>query len=126
MLAASGRSAGKGIVMVKNIEDMQKLGKNNVDATLKSFGVLSKGMQAIAVEMADYSKKAFEDGSAAAEKLIGAKTLEKAVEVQSDYVKTAYAGFVTQAAKLGERYADLAQEAYKPFESFMAKAAPAK
>ena len=73
--------------MVKNIEDMQKFGKDNMDATMKSFGALSKSMQAIAVEMADYSKKIFEQGTAATEKLIGAKSLEKAIEVQSDYAK---------------------------------------
>ena len=45
--------------MVKNIEDMQQFGKDNMDATMKSFGSLSKSMQAIAVEVADYSKKMF-------------------------------------------------------------------
>jgi phasin family protein len=109
--------------MVKNFEDMQKLGKDNMDATLTSLGVLSKGFQTIAVEMADYTKKAFEDGTAAAEKLFGAKSLDKAVEVQSDYVKAAYEHFVTQATKFGELYAGLAQEAYKPFEANMTKAA---
>ena len=74
--------------MVKNIEDMQQFGKDNMDATMKSFGSLSKSMQAIAVEVADYSKKMFENSTAATEKLIGAKSLEKAVEVQSDYVKS--------------------------------------
>ena len=48
--------------MVKNIEDIQQFGKDNMDATMKSFGSLSKSMQAIAVEVADYSKKVFEDG----------------------------------------------------------------
>ena len=86
--------------MVKNLEDMQKFGKDNVDATLKSFGVLSKSLQTIATEMADYSKKAFEEGAAATEKLIGAKSLDKAFEVQSDYVKNSYEGFVAQATKL--------------------------
>jgi len=28
--------------MVRNIDEMQKLGKDNMDATLKSFGALSK------------------------------------------------------------------------------------
>jgi Phasin protein len=69
--------------MVKNIEDMQQFGKDNMDATMKSFGSLSKSMQAIAVEVADYSKKMFENSTAATEKLIGAKSLEKAVEVQT-------------------------------------------
>jgi len=108
--------------MVKNFEDVQKLGKDNMEATLNSFGVLSKGFQAIAVEMADYTKKAFEDGTAAAEKLFGAKSLDKAVEVQSEYVKASYEHFVAQAAKVGELYAGVAQEAYKPFEAYMAKA----
>jgi hypothetical protein len=83
-------------------------------------------VQAIAVEMADYSKKAFEDGAAATEKLFGAKSLEKAVEVQSDYFKTAYEGLMSQSAKLGALYTDMAQEAYKPFESYVSKAAAVK
>src|ERR1700704_5763452 len=111
--------------MVKNLEDMQKFGKENVDATLKSFGVLSQSAQAIAVEVADYSKKAFEEGAAATEKLIGAKSLDKVIEVQTSYLKSAYEGFLSQSAKLGELYAGLAQETRKPFESYV-KAASAK
>jgi hypothetical protein len=105
---------------------MQQFGKDNMEATMKSFGALSKSMQAIAVEMADYSKKVFEQGTAATEKLIGAKSLEKAFEVQSDYAKTAYEGFVAEATKLGELYTDLAKEAYKPFEGQWGRAASVK
>lgn len=112
--------------MVKNIEDMQQFGKDNMDATMKSFGSLSKSMQAIAVEVADYSKKMFENSTAATEKLIGAKSLEKAVEVQSDYVKSSYESFVAEATNLGELYADLAREVYKPFESQFGKVVTAK
>jgi hypothetical protein len=114
--------AGKGTIMVKNFEDIQKLGKENVEATMTSFSAVSKNAQAIAVEIADYTKKAFEDGTAATEKLIGAKSLDKVIEVQSEYAKKAYEGFVAQSAKLGELYAGLAQEAFKPFESYVAKA----
>jgi hypothetical protein len=117
---------GKVNDMVKNIDEVQQFGKDNMDATLKSFGMWSKSMQAIAIELADYSKRAFEQGTAATEKLIGAKSLDKAFEVQSDYVKNSYEGFVAQATKLGELYADLAKEAYKPFESQFGKIASAK
>ncbi len=108
--------------MVKNFEDLQQVSKENVDIALKSIGALSKGSQAIAVEVADYSKKAFEDGTAALEKLFGVKSLEKAIEVQTEYAKTAYEGFVAKASKIGELYADLAKETYKPFETLMTKA----
>jgi len=117
------RDAGReGITMVKNFEDLQLVGKENVDLALKSMGAMSKGAQAIAVEVADYSKKAFEDSSAALEKLFGVKSFEKAIEVQTEYAKTAYEGFVAKASKIGELYADLAKESYKPFESMIAKA----
>ncbi|MCZ7657260.1 MAG: phasin family protein [Xanthobacteraceae bacterium] len=108
--------------MLTNLDDMQKLGKDNMDVALKQFGAVSKGFQAIATEVADYSKKSFEQSTAAFEKLMGAKSLENAVEIQSAYVKTAYEGFVAEATKLGELYTDLAKETYKPFENLAAKA----
>jgi phasin family protein len=111
--------------MLKNMDEMQKFGKDNVEATMRSFGAASRSYQAIVAEMTNFSKKSFEDSSAAMERLLGAKTLEKAIEVQSEYVKTAYEGLVTQATKLGELYADLAKEAYKPFEGYLAKVTPA-
>src|SRR5712671_3352286 len=98
--------------MVRNIDEMQKLGKDNMDATLKSFGA--------------FSKKVFEQSTAATEKLMGAKSLEKAIEVQTDYAKSSYETFVAEATKLGELYADLAKEAYKPFESQFGKVASVK
>jgi hypothetical protein len=110
--------------MVKNFDEMQKFGKDNMDATLRSFGALTKSAQAIVIEMADYSKKSFEDGTRTLEKLLGAKSLEKAIEIQTDYAKTSYEAFVAEATKIGELFADLAKESYKPFESYLAKAAP--
>jgi phasin family protein len=114
------------MTMLKNFDEMQKFGKDNMDATMKAIGAASKGFQAIAAEVTNYSKKSFEDGTAAMERLMGAKSLEKAVEVQSEYVKTAYEGFVAEATKLGELYADLAKESYKPFEGYLAKVTPGK
>ena len=108
--------------MVKNLEDLQLAGKENMDLAMKSMGALSKGAQAIAVEVADYSKKAFEDSTAAMEKLFGVKSLDKAIEVQTEFAKTSYEGFVAKATKIGELYADLAKESYKPFETLFAKA----
>jgi hypothetical protein len=107
--------------MLKNFDELQKLGKDNMDIAMKTLGVTSKSVQAIAAEVADYSKKSFEEASAAAEKLLGAKSFEKAIEIQTDYAKTAYEGFVAGATRIGELYADLTKETYKPFESYLGK-----
>jgi hypothetical protein len=112
--------------MIKNFDEIQNASKESMDATMRSFGALSKTSQAIAAEVADYSKKSFEDGTRVLEKLLGARSLDKAIEIQTDYAKTAYEGFVAQATKIGELYADLAKETYKPFEAYVAKVSPAK
>ena len=112
--------------MMKNMEDVQKMSKDSMDATMKSLDTLSKATQVIATEVADYSKKSFEDSRKVMEKLLGVKSIEKAIEIQTDYAKTAYEGFVAQATKVGELYADLAKETFKPFEAYAAKASPAK
>lgn len=118
----SQRKSLEGIMAVNTIEDAQKMGRENMDLALKSFGSVSKGMQAVAVEVADYSKKSFEDGSALVEKLVGAKTVEKAIEIQSAFFKTSYDTYVARATKIGELYASIAKESYKPVETAFAKA----
>ena len=107
-------------------DDMQKFSRDSMDMALSSFGAWTKGTQAIATEVADFSRKSVEGSKAAWEKLAGAKTLEKAIEVQSEYVKSAYESYVAEATKLGELYLDLAKEAYKPFEGVLAKASAVK
>ena len=110
----------------KTIDDMQKFGKESMETSMNSLTTLSKGVQALAVESVDYTKKAFEDGTAAMEKLFGAKSVEKAMEIQQEYAKSAYEAFVAQATKISELYVDLAKEAYKPYEGYLAKMTPAK
>jgi phasin family protein len=107
-------------------DQMQKFGKDSMAVAMASLGAWTKNAQAIASEVADYSKRSFEDSTAAWEKLMGAKSLEKAVEVQSQYLKSSYEDFVAQSTKLGELYVDLAKEAYKPFEGVLTKAAVLK
>jgi hypothetical protein len=124
-VSRGGAQRVEGNDMIQQFETMQKASKDNVDAALKAFGATSKGVQAIAVEATDYAKKSFENGTATLEKLAGVKTLDKAVEIQADYVKTAFEGYVAQVSKMGELFTAIAKDAYKPFEGIVAKATPA-
>jgi len=98
----------------KIADDFQKVGKDSFDAAVRSYGDVNKGFQAIVAEVTNYSKKAFEDGTRAFEQLVGAKSVEQAVEIQSQYVKNAYEAHIAQMTKLGEMYISLAQNAFKP------------
>ncbi len=112
--------------MIQQFDHFQKFGQENLDAVVKTFGAVSKGAQTIAVEVTDYTKKSFEQSTATFEKLVGAKSLDKALEIQTDYLKNAYEGFVAQTNKVGELYAAVAKEALKPFEGLVAKPIAAK
>lgn len=105
--------------MIKNFDDIQKLSQSNMDATMKMMGDWNKGWQAIAAEMSDYTKRSFEDSTATFEKLLGAKSMEQAVEIQTSYMKRSYEEWMQQVNKLGGMYTSFAKEAYKPAERFL-------
>jgi hypothetical protein len=102
-------------------EDMQKFGKDSVEMALTSLSAWTRNAQAIAVEMADFSQKSLAGSAAAWEKLMEAKSLEKAVEVQGEYLKSSYEDFVAQATKVGGLCVDLARDACKPFQDVLAQ-----
>ncbi len=69
--------------MVK-VEDIQNYGKEHLETVAASASNLQSGVQAIATAYGDYAKKSFEDTKSFVEKLSGVKSLDKAVEAQSD------------------------------------------
>jgi hypothetical protein len=103
-------------------DEVQRVGKDGLDAAVSSFGEANKAFQAIAAEVTAYSKKAFEDGTHAFEQLLGAKSFEQVIEIQSQYAKKAYDTYIAELSKLGEMYAGLTRNAYKPVEQTAAKA----
>ncbi len=100
-----------------------KAGEAALDMTLNALGLWTKSAQAIAIEVIDYTTKSAESSAAAWERLVGAKSLESAFEVQSQFARSAYEEFVAEAAKLGELYVEFAREAYAPLRTAFAEPA---
>ena len=100
-------------------EDFQNLSKHQVEAMTAFASTMTKSLQEIAAETADYSKHAIASNSETVEKLLGAKSVETAMQIQSEYAKTAYEGFVTRATKITEIVGRLASEAIKPAQNAM-------
>jgi hypothetical protein len=105
----------------------QEDGNEQINATNTSFAsstTFPAGFQAIATAYGDYTKRSFEDTRAFVERLTGVKSFEKAIEIQTEFAKTAYETFVTESQKIGALYGDLAKQSYKPFGSFGARTTP--
>ena len=104
-------------------DEFQRVSKNGFDTSVRSLSEMSKGFEAIRATMMDYTKKSFEDGTRAFEQLAGAKSIEQAWEIQSQYAKKAFEAYAAQASKIGEMYVDLARSAYQAVEQAVAKTA---
>ena len=106
-------------------KDFQKVSKDNYDTVLRSYGDAQRGFQEIGTHFTAYSKQAFAEATSTFEKLAGAKSLEHAVEIQSQYAKKAYESWVAEVTKIGEMYTSVARDAYKPVEKAVQKTAAA-
>jgi hypothetical protein len=103
--------------MSNAFDPIQTFGKDNVDVAMKAADAVAKGFQTLASEAADYSKRSYEAGTAAFEKLSQTKSIEAAVAVQSDFVKAAYEGYVGQVTRFGAIVADMSKAAAEPYQS---------
>src|SRR5215813_10332595 len=86
--------------MMFKVEDIQNYGKEQYETVLASASSVQSGLSAIAAAYGDYSKKSYEDAKSFVEKLSGVKSLDKAIEAQSEYAKTSYETFVADAQKI--------------------------
>ena len=108
--------------MINSFQDFQKISQTGMDGYLRMMGDWNKNWQTIAAEMTDYSKRAFEDGTATFEKLVAAKSVEQAMEIQSNYAKRAYEDYMHQMSKIGAMSQSFATEAFKPVEKVFPEA----
>ena len=99
-------------------------GNKQSDPAAASGNALSVDFQTLATAYGNYTKKSFEQTQAFVEKLSGVRSLDKAVEIQTEFAKQAYETFVTESQKIRELYRGLAKQHLRPFEGIAAKKNP--
>ena len=105
--------------MTKAFDSIQHAGNEQLDAVttkLPSFGTI---LEEIFTEGTDYAKKSMDKRTAFVEKLLGAKSLDAVIQIQSEYARTSYTAFAAQATKMGELYSNLAKACFNPTELTM-------
>jgi len=103
--------------MMNGIDNVQKVGRENMDRALQSFSALSRSWQHIATETADLAKQSFEQSASQFERVLAAKSFQDAFEAQADFVKTSYDKALDNTARVGELYLGLVKDVAKPFET---------
>jgi hypothetical protein len=69
-------------------------------------------LQTIENAYRDYTKKSFQETRSFVEKLMSVQSFDKAIEVQTEFARQAYANFVVESQKICELYSELAKQIF--------------
>jgi phasin family protein len=98
-------------------EEMTELSKGNVEAFVASTKVVAKGLETVGQEVAEYSRKSFEDASAALKSFTEVKSATDFFRLQSDFARSQFDGLVAESSKLSETMIKLAGDVAEPLAS---------
>ena len=88
--------------------------KESLNALMASAGAFSKGVEKLTAESASFSNAAFEDTAATAKAATAAKTLQEAIELNSDFMKSAVEKNLGQINKVADIWSATAKDAVEP------------
>jgi len=101
---------------------VEELAREELKAADAAARPISESVQLFAAEAKNYARTYFEGRAAFSAALLGAKTLDAAVQMQTSYAISAYARFLAHLLKVGGLYGTLLGAALKPVEKVTAKA----
>ena len=79
------------------------------------------GIQNIMNAYADYTWKSLQESRFFVERLMGVRSLDQAIEVQSDFARSAYANLVAESQKICGLYVEWARQIFRPWEVLAAR-----
>lgn len=100
--------------LAKGMSDVTELQKGSMEALLASAGSLTRGVEKAAAEQSAYLRTAYEDGLAAVKATASSKSLQEAVEVQTDFLRSAVEKNLGQLSKMADLWLEASNEAAKP------------
>ena len=85
-------------------QDYQNAAAAGLELSNRSVSEFNRGLQEIADEMTDYSKKSLEEVVRAWQRLLDARMFGRLVEIQTRYLQNAYEAYASEASRVGELY----------------------
>ncbi|TRW17077.1 phasin family protein [Glacieibacterium frigidum] len=107
---------------MKSLDEMTAMARGNVEALLASTKAATTGLESIAHQVADFSRKSFEETTAAARAMTTVKTPNELMQLQNDFAKTQFDAAISEMSKLSETLVKLAGEVFEPVQNRVAVA----
>jgi Phasin protein len=87
---------------------------------IRAHAPQTAGAQAIALAYGEYAQNSWAAGGFLVERLIAARSLNEAMEIQGEFAKQSYVNFFAQSQKIWELYGEWVQQFFRPFDKFAA------
>ena len=103
--------------LFKGYDQFSTVGKDSVDAYVKSGTILAKGYEAMGKEVMSFAQDAMEANLAMAKSLMSAKTLREVIDMQTEYSRKSLDQAMAESAKLAELSVKVTNEAFEPIQT---------
>jgi phasin family protein len=101
----------------KIVEELADLTRGNVEAFVASSKVAAKGVEALGQDAAEYSRKSFEEASAALKGFAEVRSATDLFKLQGDFARAAFDQAVAESARMSETVLKLAGDVAEPITS---------
>lgn len=101
----------------KIVEELTELTRGNVEALVASSKLAAKGVEGLSQDAANFSRKSFEDASAAFKSFADVKSATDFFKLQGDFARSAFDAAVAQSARVSETVLKLAGDIAEPLTS---------
>jgi phasin family protein len=114
--AAAGQQAFRDSVekSVGALDEVNAASKRNLEAVVESVTAATRGAEALGAQALAYSKKSWEDGVAAAQSLGTAKSVQEAVEIQTNWAKSALETYLAEVNRWSDTVSASVKDSMKP------------
>ena len=101
----------------KNYDQFMNFSKDTAEAMIKAANAAGKGIETINGEFFAYARKSLEDSITATKAILGSKSVDEAVQLQSEFGRAAFETYVDELAKFGDLALATTKDAAMPLQA---------
>ena len=115
-VAAAGNQAVKETVerSLSTLNQLNDVSKRNLEAVVASVSAATRGAEALGAQAMSYGKSSMEQSAEAARALSAAKSVQEAVELQTNYARTALVTYLSEMNRMSETVAAAVKDSLAP------------
>jgi len=102
---------------IKGYDQMVAFSKDTAEAVIKSANATGKGFETINSEVFSYTRKSIEDGVVATKAIMASKSVDEAIQLQSEYSKSLFETYVDELAKFQDMALAITKSAATPLQA---------